>query len=79
LPVSKSGANERSPLHQGSVPYLEDTVLTRTVDADDTANAINIPSMSLLDLVLNSLQDDKAEDIVTIDLKGNHQLLIIWS
>ena len=26
--------------------------------------------MSLLDLVLNSLQDDKAEDIVTLDLKG---------
>lgn len=26
--------------------------------------------MSLLDLVLNSLQDDKAEDIVTIDLRG---------
>jgi len=26
--------------------------------------------MSLLDLVLNSLQDDKAEEIVTIDLAG---------
>ncbi|MCP5076114.1 MAG: ribosome silencing factor [Rhodobacteraceae bacterium] len=26
--------------------------------------------MSLLDLVLNSLQDDKAEDIVTLDLRG---------
>jgi ribosome-associated protein len=26
--------------------------------------------MSLLDLVLNSLQDDKAEDIITIDLAG---------
>ncbi|MDE0766173.1 MAG: ribosome silencing factor [Amylibacter sp.] len=26
--------------------------------------------MSLLDLVLNSLQDNKAEEIVTIDLKG---------
>jgi len=51
LPVSKSGANKLSPLHQGSVPYMEDTVLTRTVEADDTANTINIPSMSLLDLV----------------------------
>ncbi len=26
--------------------------------------------MSLLDLVLNSLQNDKAEDIVTLDLRG---------
>ena len=50
--------------------YSEDTVLTRTVDADETANTTNIPSMSLLDLVLNSLQDNKAEEIVTIDLKG---------
>ena len=49
---------------------MEDTVLTRTVDADETANTTNIPSMSLLDLVLNSLQDNKAEEIVTIDLKG---------
>lgn len=56
------------------MPYLEDTVLTRTVEADDTANTINIPSMSLLDLVLNSLQDDKAEDIVTIDLKGKSSI-----
>jgi ribosome-associated protein len=74
LPVSKSGANKLSPLHQGSVPYMEDTVLTRTVEADDTASTINIPSMSLLDLVLNSLQDDKAEDIVTIDLKGKSSI-----
>jgi len=29
----------------------------------------NIPSMSLLDLVLNSLENDKAEDIVTLDLR----------
>ena len=28
----------------------------------------NIPSMSMLDLILNSLQSDKAEDIVTLDL-----------
>jgi ribosome-associated protein len=48
------------------VRYSEDTVLTGTVEA----NTANIPSMSLLDLVLNSLEDDKAEDIVTIDLKG---------
>ena len=28
----------------------------------------NIPSMSMLDLILNTLQNDKAEDIVTLDL-----------
>ncbi len=50
--------------------YSEDTVLTGTVDAEEPANTANIPSMSLLDLVLNSLQTDKAEDIVTIDLAG---------
>ena len=54
--------------------FVSSWVLTRTVEADDTANAINIPSMSLLDLVLNSLQDDKAEDIVTIDLKGKSSI-----
>ncbi len=30
----------------------------------------NIPSMSLLDLVLNSLESNKAEDIVELDLRG---------
>jgi len=30
--------------------------------------------MSMLDLVLNSLQDDKAEDIVTIELQGKSQI-----
>ncbi|GLQ35392.1 ribosomal silencing factor RsfS [Amylibacter marinus] len=30
--------------------------------------------MSLLDLVLNSLQDNKAEDIITIDLKGKSSM-----
>lgn len=28
----------------------------------------NTPSMSMLDLILNTLQNDKAEDIVTLDL-----------
>jgi ribosome-associated protein len=28
----------------------------------------NIPSMSMLDLILNTLQSEKAEDIVTLDL-----------
>lgn len=53
--------------------YTEDTVLTERVEAADAANK-NIPSMSLLDLVLNSLQDDKAEDIVTIELQGKSQM-----
>jgi len=55
------------------VRYTEDTVLTERVEAADAANK-NIPSMSLLDLVLNSLQDDKAEDIVTIELQGKSQM-----
>jgi ribosome-associated protein len=29
-----------------------------------------IPSDALLDLILSSLDDDKAEDVVTIDLRG---------
>ncbi len=53
--------------------YTEDTVLAERVDAADAANK-NIPSMSMLDLVLNSLQDDKAEDIVTIELQGKSQM-----
>ncbi len=53
--------------------YTEDTVLTERVDAAKAANK-NIPSMSMLDLVLNSLQDDKAEDIVTIELQGKSQM-----
>jgi len=56
------------------VRYTEDTVLTRTVDATKVAQVDNIPSMSLLDLVLNSLNDDKAEDIVSIDLAGKSQI-----
>lgn len=31
-------------------------------------------SDSLLDAILNSLQDDKAEDIVTIDLRGKSEM-----
>ncbi len=53
--------------------YTEDTVLTERVDAAKAANK-NIPSMSMLDLVLNSLQDDKAEDIVMIELQGKSQM-----
>ena len=53
--------------------YTEDTVLAERVEAADAAGN-NIPSMSMLDLVLNSLQDDKAEDIVTIELQGKSQI-----
>ena len=52
---------------------MEDTVLAERVGAADAAGK-NIPSMSMLDLVLNSLQDDKAEDIVTIELQGKSQI-----
>ena len=52
---------------------MEDTVLAERVEAADAAGK-NIPSMSMLDLVLNSLQDDKAEDIVTIELQGKSQI-----
>ncbi len=53
--------------------YTEDTVLAERVEAADAVSK-NIPSMSMLDLVLNSLQDDKAEDIVTIELQGKSQI-----
>ena len=53
---------------------MEDTVLSGTVQADETANATNVPAMSLLDLVLNSLTSDKAEDIVPIDLRGKSSM-----
>jgi ribosome-associated protein len=52
---------------------MEDTVLSERVEAADAAGK-NIPSMSMLDLVLNSLQDDKAVDIVTIELQGKSQI-----
>ncbi len=52
---------------------MEDTVLSERVEAADAAGK-NIPSMSMLDLVLNSLQDDKAIDIVTIELQGKSQI-----
>lgn len=54
--------------------YTEDTVLTRTVEAPEPVDTKNVPSMSMLDLVLNSLQDDKAEDIVPIDLSGKSSM-----
>lgn len=52
---------------------MEDSVLIEHIK---TANAVdeNIPSMTMLDVVLNSLNDDKAEEIVTIDLRGKSQI-----
>lgn len=49
---------------------MEDSVLSDPVNTMQSASEKNIPSMSLLDLVLNTLKDDKAEDIITIDLAG---------
>jgi ribosome-associated protein len=74
LPDIWSGAtlNSPAPLLTGAL-LMEDTVLSERVDAADAAGK-NIPSMSMLDLVLNSLQDDKAVDIVTIELEGKSQI-----
>lgn len=49
---------------------MEDFVLSERAMVNETKDAANIPSMSLLDLILNALQDDKAEDIVSLDLRG---------
>nr|WP_093968215.1 ribosome silencing factor [Actibacterium lipolyticum] len=35
-----------------------------------TQTPVNVSSEELLELILDSLNDDKAEDIVTIDLRG---------
>lgn len=48
--------------------FLEDTDLTDRVGAQVADKEANIPSMSMLDLILNTLQTEKAEDIVTLDL-----------
>lgn len=49
-------------------------VLTERVGAQAAEKEENIPAMSMLDLILNSLQSDKAEDIVTIDLAGKSSI-----
>lgn len=48
--------------------FLEDMVLIDRVSAQVADKEANIPSMSMLDLILNTLQSEKAEDIVTLDL-----------
>ena len=39
---------------------------------DDTASSM--PSEQMLDFILNSLQDDKADDIISIDLRGKSEM-----
>lgn len=48
--------------------FSEDTDLTDRVIAQVAEKETNIPNMSMLDLILNTLQNEKAEDIVTLDL-----------
>ncbi|SMX46598.1 ribosome silencing factor [Actibacterium lipolyticum] len=57
----------------------EDNVLSHHADAVHsnpatglpmTQTPVNVSSEELLELILDSLNDDKAEDIVTIDLRG---------
>lgn len=52
----------------------EGTVLGRTVDAAEADNTHNIPAMSLLDLIVNSLTSEKADEIVPIDLRGKSSM-----
>jgi len=59
----------------------EDNVLSQFHDAvrDPTApgRSMSAPSQAsgnLLDLILTSLEDDKAEDVVVIDLKGKSEM-----
>lgn len=53
---------------------MEEQVLSGTVQALSAGNQTNVPAMSLLDLVLNSLTSDKAEEIVPIDLRGKSSI-----
>lgn len=60
----------------------EDDVLSQVHDAvrDPTAGKRNVmsasgnPSSGLLELILTSLDDDKAEDVVVIDLAGKSEM-----
>ena len=51
----------------------EEKVLSHIAEAKRPAQK-NIPTMSLLDLVLNTLYDNKAEDVVTIELAGKSSI-----
>lgn len=62
--------NCRESQRRSATRYTEDTVLNDPVKAVAETAEQNIPSMSLLDFVLNTLTDNKAEEIVSIDLRG---------
>ena len=48
---------------------------TNNTSEDDKSSSVEPPSPhSLLELILNSLEDDKAEEIITIDLKGKSSI-----
>lgn len=48
--------------------FLKDGYRSMPVGCQVADKDANIPSMSMLDLILNTLQNEKAEDIVTLDL-----------
>lgn len=50
--------------------FTKETVLARCAEAQAAEKEVSIPRMSMLDLILNALENDKAEDIVTLDLAG---------
>lgn len=60
------------------VILMEDSILSLNAEAVDTAEQVQsnpadfpeVTSDELLDFVLKSLNDDKAEEIITIDLRG---------
>ena len=66
--LSYSDKRQKSQRPRKSGVFLEDTDLTDRVGAQVAKKITNTPSMSMLDLILNTLQNDKAEDIVTLDL-----------
>ena len=59
---------------------LEDTVLSLTSDAEGSARKLakgqsSVTSDAILAAVLKSLDDDKAEDVVQIDLRGISEIV----
>ncbi len=66
------------PTAQRSSLFLEDTVLSLTSDAQEPAIKVSKPdgvtSDAILATTLASLDDDKAEDIVQIDLRGKSEI-----
>ncbi len=40
----------------------------------ENATASSMPSEQMLDFILNSLEDDKADDIISIDLRGKSEM-----